>query len=551
MRNLNSIILLFFLLFCIGSASAITENLQSWGSSQIGGSYNIVLFNSSSGEVTAYLLHYLSSFVINANPVQYTYAAFDTPYNYQYVEVYLLDSNFNTLAQYGFAEITGRIEINIVGGAPTYYGNGILLSTGSVINVNPSYLEITSPDGGGACNIDNIVIGNSDPHVVGALPSNWTIQRDLINPAATGVYAWNNSSSNWTLTNSQYFYIDADTSSQQSVTTENFDILNYDTGLIVNTTVIHDQSSPRNQLQFNIANFLNTITNLGTQLPDGEYTAEFRGYPTSAAYFWVISSGATVNWNKATYAQGDTATLTYAVSNSYWQTSTYNYNLVIVSTTGTTLQTYALTSQTGTESLQLNPTTYPPGAYYAEVTATPVAGGTAQIINYAAAQVTNYVYLGGYVMNAETGAVLQNANVSVSQSGTNVSALTSAAGLYNISTGLLAGSTISVVTNLTGFTTDTNSFTPLSAGTINLNISLLSTTPAFSGTAISGILRDNQYGNPIPAATVYLVNGTQVFSNTTNIAGYYYENGLTHGNTYTISGLKAGYANTTLPQVSV
>jgi hypothetical protein len=141
--------------------------------------------------------------------------------------------------------------------------------------------------------------------------------------------------------------------------------------------------------------------------------------------------------------------------------------------------------------------------------------------------------------------------VSVSQSGTNVSVLTNAAGLYNVSIGLLSGSPISVVTNLTGFTTDTNLFTPLGAGTINLNISLLSTTPAFSGTAIGGILRNNQYGNPIPAATVYLVNGTQVFSNITNIAGYYYVTGLTHGNTYTVSGLKAGYANTTLPQVSV
>jgi hypothetical protein len=224
---------------------------------------------------------------------------------------------------------------------------------------------------------------------------------------------------------------------------------------------------------------------------------------------------------------------------------------VIVSTTGTTLQTYTLTSQTGTESLQLNPTAYPPGAYYAEITATPVAGGTVSIMNYAAAQVTNYVYLGGYVMNAETGAVLQNANVSVSQSGTNVSVLTNAAGLYNVSIGLLSGSPINVVTNLTGFTTDTNSFTSLGAGTINLNISLLSTTPSSTGNAVGGILRDNQYGNPIPAATVYLVNGTQVFGNITNIAGYYYVNRLTHGNTYTVSGLKAGYANTTLPQVSV
>ena len=84
---------------------------------------------------------------------------------------------------------------------------------------------------------DDVVIGGSDPHVVGALPSNWTIIRDFINPLADGVYAWNPATSSWVLENSNSFYIDADTSSQQSATTEYFDIMYQ--GAIVNTTVIY------------------------------------------------------------------------------------------------------------------------------------------------------------------------------------------------------------------------------------------------------------------------------------------------------------------------
>ena len=72
----------------------------------------------------------------------------------------------------------------------------------------------------------------------------------------------------------------------------------------------------------------------------------------------------------------------------------------MVNTAGTTLQTYSLNSQTGTESLQFNPTTYPAGAYYAEVIATDNSGNK-NIMNYAAGQVSSYSSVSGYVMNAK------------------------------------------------------------------------------------------------------------------------------------------------------
>ena len=543
-----------FLLGCVASVGAITENFQSWGSNTIVPSTgSITLINGTTGEVSLSLPS--GRYDVNAQPFIFSYAAFDG-FGTADMVIYLLDANKNVIATIGTTSPTycvGRNEINMVGMQPKYYCNGIIRSTGSVLAVNPSYLEYGNTVGTTAYQ-DNVVIGGSDPHVVGALPSNWTIQRDLINPAATGVYAWNNATQAWVLQNSNSFYIDADTSSQQTATTENFDILNYQTGLIVNTTVIQDQTSPYNQLQFNINTFLNTITNLGSQLPDGEYTAEFRGYPTSASYFWVISSGAVVSWDQTSYPQNAQATLTYTISPSYYQTSTYTYSLAVVSTTGQTLQTYTLNSATGTETLSLNSATFPPGAYYAEILATPVGGGTAQIMNYAAAQVTSYVYISGYVLDAETASPLTNANVTITQTGTSASALTGANGAYTISNGWLTGSTISMQTNLSGYTTDINSFIPLGAGNLNITIPLLSTTPTHTGASIGGIVRDTQYGNPVTSATVnvYNTSTSESYNNVTNIAGYYLVNNLVGNRLYDVSSSKTGYGNSTVyPVVAV
>ena len=492
------------LLACVGSVGAVRENFQSWGASGISGVGSIVS-NSTSGSVGYVIPYGTIPAVINSNPVYFSYAATDIiPYGDGSVDTILYDSDYNVMQRGEFwgCRSGGRAEINIVGMQPQYYCNGVLTETGSILNIYPSYFGMRIDGAYSSAELDNILIGESDPHVVGALPSNWTIIRDLINPAATGVYAWNNATQTWILQNSQYFYIDADTSSQQSATTEYFDIMYQ--GAIVNTTTIYDQTSPRNQIQYNVSQFVNSNLPGGGVVPDGEYTAEFRGYPQSADYFWRISQGASVSWDKTTYPQSSTATLTYAVSNSYWQPSTYTYSLVVVNTAGTTLQTYSLNSQTGTESLQFNPTTYPAGAYYAEVIATDNSGNK-NIMNYAAAQVTSYSYISGYVMNAETGAVLSGATVNTTQGVATESETSSASG-YTMNTGWLTGGLLSVTTNLTGYTTDVQSFSPMAAGKIPLNITLLSTTPAHTGVSIGGIVRDNQYGNPVTSATVNVYN---------------------------------------------
>ena len=547
------------LLSCVGSVGAVRENFQSWGSTSItytanGGVPTVSIINTvaSYGIISFLMVNpYGTYYIINKNPTPFTYAAADIINSGEYQNtIALFDSNMNKISALPW--VSGhRNEVKIIGGTPTLFVDGVQTSTGSIVSVNPSYIGFGgyADSRGGGVYIDNILIGESDTHVVGALPSNWTIQRDLINPSATGVYAYNSTSSSWVLKNSQYFYIDADTDSTDAVYTENFDIINYQTGLTVNTTVI-DSTVPRHQLQYDLNQFLSTPVGLYSQLPDGMYVARFRGYTDSQAYFWVISSGASVSWDKTTYATGDPATITYAISNSYWQTSTYSYKVAVMNTAGTYIKNTSINSQSGTVPIaSLTSTTYPAGAYYAEVIAHDSTGD--HIMGYAAMEVTDYVYLSGYVMD-ETGAVLSGAMVNVSQTGTNVSYISSVNGTWGNNTQYwLTGSVITTTTNKAGYTPDVRSFTPINAGSIALNITLFSTSPSYSGAAIGGVIRDDQYGNPIVGATYHTLNGTDTTC-TTNIAGVCINNNLVANALYNVSGSKTGYGNSTYyPVVAV
>jgi hypothetical protein len=218
-----------------------------------------------------------------------------------------------------------------------------------------------------------------------------------------------------------------------------------------------------------------------------------------------------------------------------------------MNTAGTYIKNTSINSQSGTVPIaSLTSTTYPAGTYYAEVIATSSSGE--YIMGYAGMEVTDYVYLGGYVMR-ETGATLSGANVSVSQGTTTVNYFSDVNGTWgNTSQYWLTGSAITVLTNLTGYTNDVRSFAPVSAGSIPLNITLFNISPSYSGAAIGGVIRDDQYGNPVVGATYHTLNGTDTTC-TTNIAGVCINNNLVANALYNVSGSKTGYGNSTVHQV--
>jgi hypothetical protein len=510
----------------------VRENFQNFNNGSVSPvSASIIFADATTGNVVLN-----GGGFINNNPLPFTYAAFDKKSG-GLSAIFLLDSSGATISTITSPNTLGRNEIKIIGGIPTLYVNGVVSTTGAAVSVNPSYLEVTL---GNPLYYDNVIIGESDHHIVGALPTNWTIQRDLLNPSATGVYAWTGST--WTPTNSYRFYLDAD---KEFLNPENVVIKYQSGGTVINTTVV---TAETNTIQYNVSQFLTTSTALGSTIPDGMYTVSFDTAPAVYDTFWVISSGATVSWGMPVYSQGSTGTVNYAIAGGgYWDQSTYSYSMVTKSIYGTVMNTQTISTQTGTISVPLT-TAYTPGVYYAEIVATKISDGTTNVMNIAYTSVTTYIPMSGYVMNEETGAVIPSANMNVSQGLQYQTVTSDANGSWNSNNGWISGSTITINSTASGYKQNIHSFLPLGASTVFLNISMSPTTSTYSGISIGGVVSDSQFGNPIVGATYHVMNVTESTS-TTNIAGFARVDGLVNGNLYSVWSSKIGYGNSTVHQI--
>ena len=500
--------------------------------------------------------------LLYSNPTTaFTYAAFDLSqggYPYFGSTITLYDSSLSPISSI-YIPVTinthSHYEVKIIGGTPTLFGDGTQIATGAQVSVNPSYLQITGYGGGYSNNlvIDNIVMAETDHHVIGSIPTNWSIQRDFLNPSATGVYGLTlGGGSTWTLQNSQSFYIDADTDSTDAVTTENLQITNMATGIIVNTTAI-DSTVPKHQISYDLTQFFSNPNVL-----DGEYSVAFNG-STVQEYLWVISNGAGVTWDKTTYTVGDTANLNYTITGGKWLPSTYSYSYKIVDAYDTQKATGTLSTQTGSFSVPLTTGTYIPGAYYAEIIATQTSDSSQHLMAYSGTTLTDYITFSGLVYDAPSAALLSGALINITQAGTSTThaITTDGTGTYS-ATGYLTGSSISITGTKSGYTTYSYTFTPLSATEINLNIALEPTSPSISGIAIGGVARDKTYGQLIPSATISVKNTTtsESYTETTNAAGWYLcDNGhscsLVNTRLYAVQGSATGYNNSPVYQVVV
>jgi hypothetical protein len=552
-RLLILLAMVFVLVLCVGPVVGLRENFQDYGYSDITVIRSGTPYLSSSSLGTVVLFSDLASGgsglgggFKNTLPTPLTYAAIDySPFGigcgggtcYD-LNIDLYDSS-NTLMVHYAAPISGRIELKMIGGTPTVYINGVQYATMAVQSQNPSYIYFYI---GGTYNrqayYDNVVMGESDHHIVGALPSNWTIQRDLLNPSATGVYAQNPITGVWSVANSYYFYIDA---SKEYLLQENVVIKEYMTGTVVNTTSV---SGVGNRIAYNISAFLSNPTSLGTTLPDGKYTVSFESSPLIYDDFWVISSGATMSFNKVRYSTGESAAITYTISPTYF-IGDYTYKMDMQDVYGNVIESQALTSASGTRTFVTNAVSYPPGVYYGVIRATKISDGSVSIMAYSGMETVACILWNGYVMNAENGSVISGAYVNVTQLGTTLQSQSLSSGAWNSSNNWIPSNQFNITTIKSGYTTDVRLLTPLGTTGINLNISLVPLPPLNVSTSIGGIVRDNVYGNPIPNATVSGVNNTLTRTNLTNIAGYYRVDNMKLPDVVNMSAAKTGYVNDT------
>lgn len=440
-----------------------------------------------------------------------------------------------------------RYEVKVLGGTAILYRDGVEVTRqSSPMSVNPHYIGWSALAGGfssydcygtGNVYLDNMIWAESDYHIIGTIPSNWSVQRDLLNQAATGVYAFNPNTNLWVVKNSQYIYLDADKGTSDS---ESLYIKNLATGAVVNTTL---QSDYRNIVTMPISNFLNMAT-----IADGQYSI---GFANSAKleYFWVMSNGASISYDKATYNLDDTAILSYTISPSYYQTSTYDYSYKLVDIYGATKGS-GLIDQSGTVNVVLSDATYDPGVLYAEIIATKKSDHTESIMAFNAATLQEYMIFQGYVLDAETTAPISLANISVTQAALYSNVLSGVNGNYTTTGTFLTGGALTINATKSGYKRYNYTFTPRLSKRININITLQSLNTTSVGLAVNGVAREALYGRPIENVSVSATNATtgENYYAKTNIAGYYVIDErvsafLNPNRIYAVTGTKVGYTS--------
>jgi hypothetical protein len=557
MKRLCLVLVILLLCGCVAPVMGIRETFQNWknGSLILSAPLDPYISDAAVGDI----FYNLNGKTLTPyRAIVADYCAVDISSDNQYNREEFLDSSQALMYTANDNCLGGRKEIQVVSGVAREYCDGVYQSITGSGAFNPSYCRLA----GTGYKYKNYLWGETDHHIVGAIPTNWTIIKDLINPFSTGVYAQNPATSEYSIVkNSDAFYIDADTDSLDTITTENFYISDPD-GIVINTTVV-DSSVPHHQIKYYLTVFLTEA--------NGKYGLFSAHFDNSSvyAYFSVTGSGAVVTLDAEDYTTYDTMDATYIITPAYWDTSTYTYTMDYISgTTGATLASRAISSSTGTTTYTLQ-STDPVGAIYVALIATPNSGGNGVWMNFDYAEYHKYSTFDGYVLDAETGLPITGANVTFNQNDVAyILDSTPASGYYDTTgTAFASGTQTTVNVTASGYNQTYETFIPASETRIAKNITLVPTTiTAYTGLGIGGVDRDgifdgmnitSGYGRPIPSANAYLWNNTysQNCTTTTNIAGWYsFSNSnscnLIEGRLYTIQLQKLRYQNSTLYNVT-
>lgn len=529
------------LVFAVGSVSGLNLNFQNPSDftsyiSCVGSGACSWYEDSTGGNNYILVVGPVDEWAINADPAQTQYAAATLLIGANpAIRIYgstLSSVEYTLSGNYG----SGRYEIIISGGTAYFYKNGIFLVNTTPLTVNPSYIGWGAI--GGTNLWDDLIYGTSENKYIFGQPESdaFIIKKDMINSASYGLAYTNGTvinSNNMTSTWARSNY--SQQGSPQTV------VLRRGMGIASSSVVA--STSTGNASTGSITWDLNSAFFNNPDAPYGAYYTSIHGTDQYSNHIFYLASGATVTFDRDTYAPEQTTTLTHSVTDGYW-ISGWSYKTAIMTATGAFVNNQSITTQSGSKTYSFK-STDPMGVYYGIVIATD-SSGKEYWMNYDYCELVEYVYLTGYVMDQD-GTILEGANVSVTQgttTGYNIS-LTSG---YNLSQEFETNAELTVDTSLTGYTSDSIFFTPLDSGTIPINITLISTNHTYIGSAIGGVVRSSQYNSTIPAATVYGINSThgQTFTNITNIAGFYLLDEqadiiLTNGRVYDLWGQKTGF----------
>jgi hypothetical protein len=436
----------------------------------------------------------------------------------------------------------GRYEVKMSGNTAHIYLDGSEIATSGALAQNPSNVAFCEFQSGGNP-WDDYIYGTSENKYIYDMPETnaYIIKKDMLNPAASGLYT-----SGGVIVDSNYmstrFGRGNSAIPPDPLTNESINLVQW--GGVIPYATLYTGSDYSGARIFNIHEAL-----INSSAPYGYYAITIPGSALYSDPILYESGGATVTWDKDIYSVGDTGVVvSYVASGGYWDPAVYDYQLVVQDIFGNVIKSQTVNTQSGSMSVTFTSNDNL-GVYYAILKAKLKSSATYDIwMSVDAAELQAYIVFNGYVMNAESGAVLSDATVNVTQGTATKKSISGSYG-WNSTNNWLSGSQFNITTNKTGYTSDVRLFTPLTSKSIALNISLIPSPATTVGTSIGGVVRDNVYGNPVVGATYWVQNGT-TYSSTTNIAGFARVDNLPVPNTwYNVWSSKAGFGNSSVVPV--
>lgn len=394
---------------------------------------------------------------------------------------------------------------------------------------------------------DDIAVGQTSNNMVGIMPSDWYIAKDLVEPSMSGMYTAAGVNKYNTLMHASYavdgdpvgatISIDGDHQVQS--------LNEYVTGLTVKD--LSGAYVPVKQksglITFNLTQFMATKSfgrhTVQLHTSDGQTIEEEFWYKASA------STETTIGWDRAIYAPQDNIEITTTISNDHWLPGVYGYKACILdSTTGEYMENWSVTSQTQIHSTTASSDLFPVSGEYLTVLYAIDSTGTEALMDLDSCQVyNNKIIYSGTVYNAQQGTVLDGTSVTVIQSGTTYTDTTGSDGTFEI-TGLEKDVTTSITFAKTGYITFASNSSFGEYKRYEVAVALSPANPSHSGTTVFGAVRCYPIGSLVASPAVKILkDGALINSTTATVGGFYIFDGLDPTTTYTIEADKTGYVH--------
>lgn len=403
---------------------------------------------------------------------------------------------------------------------------------------------------------DDIVIGTSQSNdILTTIPDTWFVAKDMRFESYRGVYS---------STETVAYLHDLNVKYVVSGTSLPVKVEHIDSGLVVCETTTHP-TYWADYLTFNVTEML-----FEADAPYGLYKIYVdNDNPNCIDTFEYRSttlSGTIVEWDDTEYVDGDTGTLSFSISETYWMTDDYTYKLVIEDADFTDMQTWSLITRpvSAEKSVSISTTLFPAsGYYYACLYAVDKSSGEEILMCYDDAYIllpgSGDVWVDGVTYDATTNLTLVSCTVTATQLGVDHSTTSDAVtGAYEITSGLVTDWSLGMNASKTGYIGYLMAFTPYEAGTYGVDIPLVpsggpapgsssnATTAYYNstidGTALGGICYEGPYWTLGEGCNVTVSNSTWSTSCTTGAGGWYQCNNIGAGGTYTLSCSKSGYS---------